>query len=50
MADPWDVVARRADLTGLDKDRAGLWLFARCVVESIHWPVLREVARRLAQG
>jgi len=50
MTDPWDLVGRVADLAGVDRDRVGLWLFARCVVESIHWPDLREVARRLAPG
>ena len=48
VADPWDLVGRMAGLAGVDKDRLALWLFARCVVESIHWPDLREVARRLA--
>ncbi|MDQ3642355.1 MAG: aminoglycoside phosphotransferase family protein, partial [Actinomycetota bacterium] len=48
VADPWDLVGRVAGLAGVDRDRVGLWLFARCVVESVHWPVLGEVARRLA--
>ena len=50
VADPRNLVARVADLAGLDEARVGLWLFARCVVESVHWPVLAEVARRLAPG
>ena len=50
MADPRDLVGRMADLARVDKDRLALWLFARCVVESIHRPDLREVARRLAPG
>ena len=50
VAEPRDLVGRMAGLAGVDKDRVGLWLFARCVVESIHWPDLREVARRLAPG
>ena len=37
-----------ADLLGLDADRLRLWLFARCVQESVDWPGLAEVARRIA--
>ena len=48
MADPWDLVGRVAGLAGVDRDRVALWLFARCVQESIHWPELADVARRLA--
>lgn len=35
-----------AVLAGVDKDHVLLWVFARCVHESVHWPVLAEVARR----
>ena len=48
LADPRELVSRLAGLAGLDKDRVRLWLFARCVEESIHSPVLVDVARRLA--
>ncbi len=48
LADPWDLAWRMADLAGLDRERVLLWLFARCVVESLHWPVLAEAARRVA--
>jgi streptomycin 6-kinase len=47
-ADPRRLVLRMADLLELDPDRLLLWLFARCVQESPHWPALAEVARRIA--
>ncbi len=48
LADPRGLVARMADLLDLDRDRLGLWLFARCVQESPDWPLLGDVAVRLA--
>jgi len=42
------LAARMADLLDLDRDRLLLWLFARCVQESLDWPRLSEVARRIA--
>lgn len=42
--DPGAVVRRMAGLLDLDAERLRLWLFARCVVESIDWPQAREVA------
>lgn len=50
LADPGDLVARMADLCGLDRERLGLWLFARSVLESPHWPAMAEVARRIGPG
>jgi streptomycin 6-kinase len=47
-ADPHDLTRRMADLLGLDTERLVLWLFARCVQESLRWPALAEVARRVA--
>ncbi len=49
-ADPAGLAARMADLLDLDRERLLLWLFARCVQESIDWPGLAEVARLLAPG
>jgi streptomycin 6-kinase len=46
--DPFDLARRMADRLGLDYDRLLLWLFARCVVESIDWPELAPIARLLA--
>jgi hypothetical protein len=37
-----------AELLDLGTDRLARWLFARCVVQSIHWPGLADVAARLA--
>jgi streptomycin 6-kinase len=49
-ADP-DALARRlADLLELDAERLLLWLFARCVQESMDWPALADIARRIAPG
>lgn len=48
-ADPAGSAARMAGLTGLDAGRVRLWLFARCVQESIgRGPLLRAAAERLA--
>jgi streptomycin 6-kinase len=46
-AEPDQLVARIADLVDLDRDRVRRWLFARCVQESLGWPALADVARRL---
>lgn len=46
--DPRDLAWRMADLLGLDRDRVLLWLFARCVQESLDWPDLAQIARRIA--
>ena len=46
-ADPEGLVIRFAGLLGLDAERLLLWLFARCVVESLHWPWALEMARRI---
>ena len=45
VAGPAGLVARMAELCGLDRERLGTWLFARCVIESPHWPAMAEVAR-----
>src|SRR3954451_6827437 len=45
-SDPRGFAARMADLLELDQDRLVLWLFARCVQESPHWPGLARVARQ----
>jgi streptomycin 6-kinase len=47
-ADPRNLADRMAGLLGLDPQRVRLWLFARCVQESVEDPDLREVAARLA--
>jgi streptomycin 6-kinase len=47
-ADPAALAARMAGLAGLDAGRVRQWLFARSVQESAGWPLMREVARRLA--
>jgi streptomycin 6-kinase len=41
-------VARMAGLLEVDEERVRLWLFARCVQESVDWPALQGVARTLA--
>lgn len=46
--DPCALSQRMADLTGQDRDRVKLWLFARCTQESICDASMREPARRLA--
>ena len=45
---PRAFAGRMADLLELDHGRMMLWLFARCVQESSHWPELADVARRIA--
>jgi streptomycin 6-kinase len=47
-ADPQGLADRMAGLVGLDPRRVRLWLFARCVQESVEEPDLREVAATLA--
>jgi streptomycin 6-kinase len=47
-ADPAALATRMAGLAGLDAGRVRQWLFARSVQESVGWPLMREVARRLA--
>jgi streptomycin 6-kinase len=47
-ADPGGLADRMARLLDLDPRRVRLWLFARCVQESVDEPALREVAARLA--
>jgi streptomycin 6-kinase len=47
-ADPAGLADRMAFLLGLDPRRVRLWLFARCVQESVEDPDLREVAAKLA--
>jgi streptomycin 6-kinase len=47
-ADPRALVWRMADLLALDAERLLLWLFARCVQESLDWPALAEIARKVA--
>ena len=46
--DPTGLARRMADLAGVDPYRLRLWLFARCVQESVDWPDLADVASRLA--
>ncbi len=46
-SDPKGLASRMAGLLDLDRLRLELWLFARCVQESIEWPGLAEVAREL---
>lgn len=46
--DARSLAGRMAGLLDLDRDRLLLWLFARCVQESPHWPNLAAVAARLA--
>jgi streptomycin 6-kinase len=47
-ADPLGFAHRMADLRALDTHRLVMWLFARCVQESIDQPALREVAAGLS--
>lgn len=47
-ADPAGLAKRMADMAGLDSRRLTLWLFARCVQESVGNPLLAEVAARIA--
>jgi streptomycin 6-kinase len=46
--DPRRFAQRMAALLDLDTHRLELWLFARCVQESINDPALRHVAKQLA--
>ncbi len=46
--DPGGLADRMAALLDLDRRRVRLWLFARCVQESVDEPALREVAGALA--
>lgn len=46
--DPAGLARRMAALVDLDAERVRLWLFARCVQESLHDVTMRELARRLA--
>ncbi|MDY7103604.1 MAG: aminoglycoside phosphotransferase family protein [Actinomycetota bacterium] len=46
--EPGALADRLAGLCGLDPERLRLWLFARCVVETPHWPDLAAVARLVA--
>jgi streptomycin 6-kinase len=46
--DPSGLARRMADLAGLDAERVCLWLFARCVQESLDEPELAAIAARLA--
>jgi streptomycin 6-kinase len=48
VADPVGLARRMASLLHLDAERVRLWLFARCIQESIDWRILREVAPRIA--
>jgi streptomycin 6-kinase len=47
-AEPARFVRRMAGLLGLDDERLRMWLFARCVLESIDQPHLRLAAIELA--
>lgn len=47
-SDPRSLARRMAGLLGLDPGRVLLWLFARCVQESLEWPSLAAVARSVA--
>lgn len=49
-ADPGALADRMADLAAVSRRRVRLWLFARCVQESVGWPLMRQVASRLAPG
>lgn len=47
-ADPLGLAKRMADLLDLDAERVGLWLFARCVQESVGNPLMAEIAACIA--
>jgi streptomycin 6-kinase len=47
-SDPEGLSRRMAQLLELEAERVRMWLFARCVQESIHHRPTRELARRLA--
>lgn len=46
--DPHGLVARLAGVLDLDRSRLQAWLFSRCVVASLDWPVLNPIACLLA--
>jgi streptomycin 6-kinase len=48
-SDPEGLSRRMAELLELDVDRVRLWLFARCVQESIRAVPMRQLARSLAR-
>ncbi len=45
---PLELTRTMSELLGVDPTRVRLWLFARCVHESLHDLAMREPARRLA--
>jgi streptomycin 6-kinase len=47
-SDPQELARQMASLTGKEPERVLLWLSARCVQESVEWPGLADVARRVA--
>lgn len=47
-SDPEGLSRRMAELLELDAERVRLWLFARCVQESIRTLPMRDLARRIA--
>jgi streptomycin 6-kinase len=47
-ADPAGLANRMAGLAGVDAGRVRQWLFARSVQESVGWPLMHAVAKRLA--
>jgi streptomycin 6-kinase len=47
-ADPRRLARQLAGLLELDANRVLQWLFARCVIESVGWSGLADIARRLA--
>jgi streptomycin 6-kinase len=49
-ANPRGLAERVAGLCGVESDRVGRWLFARCVQESHQWPDLLDVARAVDPG
>ncbi|HWF49717.1 MAG TPA: aminoglycoside phosphotransferase family protein [Solirubrobacteraceae bacterium] len=48
-ADPLALAGRMAGLLEVDPERVGLWLFARCVQQSLRDVTMREPARRLGR-
>jgi streptomycin 6-kinase len=47
VADPRALAARMAGLLGLDLERLLLWLFAYCIVQSVDFPWMLDVAERI---
>ena len=47
-SDPEGLAYRMADLVDVDRQRMLLWLFARCIQESLDWPHLAAIAQRIA--